>query len=664
MLTPFITHLSYTSIITRHIIFIALAIATITHGAAQNHAKVDSLIKSLPAIIDHKEEVKNLIDIGEFYAESVKMDSSLYYLNKGVDIADRHDLDTLLARVYYGIGYTYDLGGDLGAALQYYELAREQYSLLNIPTEIISCMNSKGVAAYFQGDYELALKHYLDALNFADSTGVRSKQGDLLNNIGVIYRITLQTDQALAIYRRSLRFYQDDGNVQLVGYTYQNMGVAYTYKENLDSSIFYLDRAYDILQSTGQEDELPSLYNAYADAYYICGPDYKKAKAYTTKAEQLGLKYNNQEVLSKIYLLCSQIDGDDNRIRQAIEALNKGFDIVELTDREDLKLDYYEQAAAVYDQADEKATSLDYMKKYVALYKVVQATEKVNAIADSQKKYESIEKEKEIERLRYEEEITQLRVSRQRWLLVIAGVSLLVMGYLFYKMFRQKEEIVEKNSAISKALGEKEILLKEIHHRVKNNLHFISALLGLQTDHVADQVALSALQEGQDRVQSMALIHQDLYQRDDLTSVNVKDYFIKLTEGLFDSYNIHTDDISLQLDIAELDLDVDTVVPIGLMVNELVSNCLKYAFSPGEKGVVQVFLREVDQTLLLRVSDNGRGVTPDIIDSFGESLGYKLIHALSAQLDGSYHIDGEHGGTIVTIKINKYRKSEPGMPIK
>ena len=148
-----------------------------------------------------------------------------------------------------------------------------------------------------------------------------------------------------------------------------------------------------------------------------------------------------------------------------------------------------------------------------------------------------------------------------------------------YKMFRQKEEIEQKNSIISKALDEKEILLKEIHHRVKNNLHFISALLGLQTDHVSDQVALDALQEGQDRVQSMALIHQDLYQRDDLTSVNVKDYFIKLTEGLFDSYNIHTDDITLQLDIANLDLDVDTVVPIGLIVNELVSNCLKYAFS-------------------------------------------------------------------------------------
>jgi len=126
--------------------------------------------------------------------------------------------------------------------------------------------------------------------------------------------------------------------------------------------------------------------------------------------------------------------------------------------------------------------------------------------------------------------------------------------------------------------------LKEIHHHIKNNLQFISALLGLQTDHVSDQVALDALQDGQDRVQSMPLIHPDLYQRDDLASVNVQEYFVKLIEGLFDSYNIHPDDITLHLEVVNLDLDVDTVVPIGLIVNELVSNCLQYAFSDGEQG--------------------------------------------------------------------------------
>jgi len=639
-------------------IFYLLVILLVTDGIlGQSYQSIDSLKHIFSSIENSELQVEILKDIGEHYAESVETDSALIYLNQAISIAEQHDLDTLLAEAYYSKGYAFDFGGDLDAALQYYELSREQYSLLDIPIEIITCMNSKGVAAYFQGDYELALEHYLDALNFADSTKSHHKQADLLNNIGVIYRITNQTDKALETYHQSLAYYQSIGDSTMILMTHQNMGVAYTHQNNLDSSIYHLDKAISFLRPSLDEKELPSLLNAFADAYYLCGQDYKNARKYVDQAAEIGLKYGNQEYLSKIYLLKSQIESGDGKTSASIDALKKGLKIIEATDRQDIKLDYYQQAAQVYDQSEDESKSLDYMKKYMILYKEVQATEKVKAIADAQKKYESIEKQKEIERLQYEEQLSSIRVSRQRWLLVLAALSLLILSYLMYRMFRQKEEIQQKNGIISKALAEKEVLLKEIHHRVKNNLHFISALLGLQTDHVSDQVALNALQDGQDRVQSMALIHQDLYQHDDLTSVNVKDYFVKLTEGLFDSYNIHTDDISLQLFVADLALDVDTVVPIGLIVNELVSNCLKYAFSSGEKGVISVSLQEIDNRLRLSVSDNGVGVTPDIIDNLGDSLGYKLIQALSSQLNGSYHIDGEHGGTIVTIEINKYRKT-------
>ena len=521
-------------------------------------------------------------------------------------------------------------------------------------------MNGKGVAAYFQGDYELALNNYLSALNYVDSTGITGVDktiGNLLNNIGVIYRITNQTEEAIEIYQRGLTIYNSNKDSFMIMTAHQNIGVAYTYQNNLDSAIYHLDRSNEILEITNNRQELPSLLNAFAEAYYNCGQDYDNARKYVIQAEKIGLEFGNQEYLSKIYLLKSEIESGDNKINAAIEALVKGFKIIDSTDRQDIKLDFYQQAATVYDQSGDEGRSLEYLKNYMALYKDVQATEKLKAIADAQKKYESIEKEKEIDRLRYEEELSSLRVSRQRWLLVLAGLSLLVLSYLMYRMFRQNEEIQQKNGIISKSLAEKEILLKEIHHRVKNNLQFISALLGLQTDHISDQVALDALQEGQDRVQSMALIHQDLYQRDDLTSVSVKDYFVKLTEGLFDSYNIHPDNISLQLFVADLDLDVDTVIPIGLIVNELVSNCLKYAFSIGEKGVISVSLQEIDDRLILTVSDNGKGIAQTEIDNLGDSLGYKLIQALSAQLNGSYQIDGEHGGTIATIEINKYRKS-------
>lgn len=626
----------------------------------QDRQAIDSLKNILPSIQNMELKVEVLIDIGHHYAEAVKEDSALIFIDEAIEIATKYALDTLLAEAFYAKGYSYDYGGDLNSAFKYYDLSLQQYDKLGNLVEVLNCMNGKGVAAYFQGDYELALNNYLSALNYVDSTGITGVDkiiGNLLNNIGVIYRITNQTEEAIEIYQRGLTIYNSNKDSFMIMTAHQNIGVAYTYQNNLDSAIYHLDRSNEILEITNNRQELPSLLNAFAEAYYNCGQDYDNARKYVIQAEKIGLEFGNQEYLSKIYLLKSEIESGDNKINAAIEALVKGFKIIDSTDRQDIKLDFYQQAATVYDQSGDEGRSLEYLKNYMALYKDVQATEKLKAIADAQKKYESIEKEKEIDRLRYEEELSSLRVSRQRWLLVLAGLSLLVLSYLMYRMFRQNEEIQQKNGIISKSLAEKEILLKEIHHRVKNNLQFISALLGLQTDHISDQVALDALQEGQDRVQSMALIHQDLYQRDDLTSVSVKDYFVKLTEGLFDSYNIHPDNISLQLFVADLDLDVDTVIPIGLIVNELVSNCLKYAFSIGEKGVISVSLQEIDDRLILTVSDNGKGIAQTEIDNLGDSLGYKLIQALSAQLNGSYQIDGEHGGTIATIEINKYRKS-------
>ena len=626
----------------------------------QDRQAIDSLKNILPSIQNMELKVEMLTDIGEYYAETVKEDSALIFIDEAIEIATKYALDTLLAEAFYAKGYSYDYGGDLNSAFKYYDLSLQQYDKLGNLVEVLNCMNGKGVAAYFQGDYELALNNYLSALNYVDSTGITGVDkiiGNLLNNIGVIYRITNQTEEAIEIYQRGLTIYNSNKDSFMIMTAHQNIGVAYTYQNNLDSAIYHLDRSNEILEITNNRQELPSLLNAFAEAYYNCGQDYDNARKYVIQAEKIGLEFGNQEYLSKIYLLKSEIESGDNKINAAIEALVKGFKIIDSTDRQDIKLDFYQQAATVYDQSGDEGRSLEYLKNYMALYKDVQATEKLKAIADAQKKYESIEKEKEIDRLRYEEELSSLRVSRQQWLLVLAGLSLLVLSYLMYRMFRQNEEIQQKNGIISKSLAEKEILLKEIHHRVKNNLQFISALLGLQTDHISDQVALDALQEGQDRVQSMALIHQDLYQRDDLTSVSVKDYFVKLTEGLFDSYNIHPDNISLQLFVADLDLDVDTVIPIGLIVNELVSNCLKYAFSIGEKGVISVSLQEIDDRLILTVSDNGKGIAQTEIDNLGDSLGYKLIQALSAQLNGSYQIDGEHGGTIATIEINKYRKS-------
>ena len=226
-------------------------------------------------------------------------------------------------------------------------------------------------------------------------------------------------------------------------------------------------------------------------------------------------------------------------------------------------------------------------------------------------------------------------------------------------MLRQRSNynktLEKKNTIISESLSEKELLLREIHHRVKNNLQFISSLLRLQSDHVTDPTALDALQQGHDRVRSMALIHQDLYKEDNLTGVSTKSYFTKLITGLFKSSNIHDERVKFDLAIEDLNLDVDTIVPIGLITNELITNSLKYGFPDNREGDIHVEFKERDDTIHLIVSDNGIGMSSDQQVGLGSSFGYKLVSALVGQLEGEFSIKGDIG-TSVNISIMKYKK--------
>jgi PAS domain S-box-containing protein len=223
-----------------------------------------------------------------------------------------------------------------------------------------------------------------------------------------------------------------------------------------------------------------------------------------------------------------------------------------------------------------------------------------------------------------------------------------------------KAEIVERERAEEKvraSLREKEILLKEIHHRVKNNLQIISTLLDLQSEYILDKQSLRFFRESQDRIRSMALVHEKLYQTSNFISINFGDYIANLTKYLFNSYVTDPERISLVLDVAPATLEIDQAIPFGLILNELVSNSLKYAF-PGERcGEIVVRLRtEGDVGVVLLVKDDGVGLPPGLDFENTESLGLQLVTMLVRQIRGEIE-PGNEGGTSFTITHRKERRS-------
>ena len=205
---------------------------------------------------------------------------------------------------------------------------------------------------------------------------------------------------------------------------------------------------------------------------------------------------------------------------------------------------------------------------------------------------------------------------------------------------------------ISASLAEKEVLLKEIHHRVKNNLQVISSLLDLQANNIADARTVEMFRDSQNRVTSMGLIHERLYQASDLSRIDFSEYIEELAKNLFYSYSGDADEIEISTSADEIFLDVDTGIPCGLIINELVSNCLKYAFPADRGGRIEIELKkEADNQLLLVVRDDGVGLPEGMDFRTTKSLGLKLVSTLVRQLKGKLQLSNDGNGAEFKISF-------------
>jgi two-component system, sensor histidine kinase PdtaS len=278
-------------------------------------------------------------------------------------------------------------------------------------------------------------------------------------------------------------------------------------------------------------------------------------------------------------------------------------------------------------------------------------------IAELQIKYNSEKKDQSITTLqmRSQNQAAELqKVNMQRDITIAGIMGLIIITGLAYNGYRNKQrsntalrikqiEINEQNLSLQHLLKEKEWLLKEVHHRVKNNLQIIISLLNTQTDFLDNPSALHAIQDSRERMQAIALIHQKLYQQDHSTLINMHSYIHELISYLISSFN-NTGRIYFDLDIDEINLDVSQAVPLGLILNEAITNAVKYAFPKGGHGTIAVLLnREGTRDVHLQIADNGVGFPRNTDLSGKTSLGIQLMKLFAEQLEGSIRLQSKHG---------------------
>jgi two-component sensor histidine kinase len=296
-------------------------------------------------------------------------------------------------------------------------------------------------------------------------------------------------------------------------------------------------------------------------------------------------------------------------------------------------------------------------------YKLAQAADdsmynlrKTNQFIELQIQYETEAKDKNIELLVQRDKVQQatLRQSDIIKKITLAGiVVMLIITGLIYIQYRNKQrankEINEKNLALEQLLRDKEWLVKEIHHRVKNNFHIVASLLEIQSSYLKNKEALSAIKDSQHRIHSMSIIHQKLYQSDTLSTIHMPEYIYELVEYLRESYAIRGN-IGFSLQIEHITLNHASAITLGLILNEAITNAIKYAFAKTKEGKISISLSHIsDSQILLSIADNGRGLPTDFDSRIGTSMGMELLQGLTDDLGGSFSIETDEGTHIKVI---------------
>jgi len=365
-----------------------------------------------------------------------------------------------------------------------------------------------------------------------------------------------------------------------------------------------------------------SIYNYLVQVYVEAG-EYAKAKPYLNKELSLPLNGLPKKSLAHLYYMMFMIDSAAGDYKSAIKhlQLNKRIDDTVLTESKGKEI----QKLLIAFDAEKKDHSIQIKDRDIRLLKQLSQIEKSN--------------------------LAHATFQRN---VVIAGILILsLMVTLLFMQYRQKRKsniiISQKNDMLQHLLTEKEWLLKEVHHRVKNNLHTVICLLESQADYLEDD-ALKAIENSQHRIYAMSLIHQKLYQSEDIKTIEMASYLPEFIGYLKDSFQT-SPQIHFVLEIEPVKLGVSQAIPLALIVNEAVTNSIKYAFPEKRNGVITLTLAKTKEDITLQIADNGIGINPGIEHDNSKSLGFNLMKGLSEDINGNIRFEADHG-TIITIVFN------------
>jgi two-component sensor histidine kinase len=597
-----------------------LLFCSLSTAYGQNRSvKQDSLRKQLAAHPDDTSKVKLLNSLAStFYQTST--DSLNYYSSQALQLAQKLSYRRGEADAEATQAAFFRLKGDYSTAVNKLQ---------------------HGIKIYEeQHNNAAAADNYLDIAQVYKDMGGDSKTMEYINK-GIAY--------SKHAYNLFNTIHDTAGMVEclnMCGILYRDIGKTNGRKHYYDTAFAAYTIAVEMIEQSGKgRRSISKLYNNISQVYNEYWKDYKKALDYLFRSEAENKANNNISSLSFNYGNISLAYTKLNQPDKALVYARKMLETSRLLERPERMRNAYTSLYNAFAAAGRFDSALHYYKQADVLDDSLNNVAKTNEVVDLQTKYETGKKESEINRLHIESIARNKQIVLLVSALVIFALLIAFMGWLYHRIRKQRQAI----TAQSKKL---EIMMKELHHRVKNNLQIVSSLLSLQTYKVQDEEAVLVLKESQQRVQAMSFIHQRLYKTESLTAVNMKEYLTDLAESLVSSYGYNRDDFDLHISVDKEMIDIDKALPIGLIINELVTNSLKYAYGNTHRPSLHITLREEEAKLVCTIQDNGIGIDEQEWKQKKNSFGKQLITALCKQLRAQQTLVVNEG-TRFTITIPK-----------
>lgn len=574
------------------------------------------------------------------------------FFRKAIELANNHNQPYWAGTAFYEMGQMYFHHKNHNRSFGAYFNARDYFKKAGAEKEMAYTLFCLGREQYFRGNYKVASGH----LNYAIRGAVKHKlpalESDALEYIAILYHLMPGTMYLTTGYlKKSLRIKQRLKDQRGILRMLEKLGDVYYQQKNFDTALQYQEKSVDLALNLKlyHDADLSRLSRA---GSYIRLNKLREAK------EELDYIISNTRDTGDLNIMIRYFvqKGNYNIAANEFETGNYNYnEALEVANRIGVPEMYgllYQNMAEAYSYKGMYKEAYQHLQQYSSQMAGFYA-ENIPTIKELELILNSRLAKDEVAFLNAENKVKETIIINEKKIrnLLLAGVVgfLLLAATIFYFYRNQKKQ----NSIIRSQAAQMTTMMKEIHHRVKNNLQVISSLLDIHAHTVGNSQAEAALKESRNRVQSMGLVHQHLYGEENSNGIAIDDYINSLAQNLFETYKIKPQQVELITDIEKLSLDADTAIPVGLILNELVSNCLKYAFDQAETGIVQIVLQRKGSLLLLQVKDNGKGFPENMDTNEFSSFGMRMINAFSQKLKASIEISNDNGAC-VTIRIKRY----------